>query len=413
MAENFNIETDFVDIDFDIEGVRGKAGKSAYELAVEAGYTGTLEQWLAEVHPETRVATLDDTMIADANVVKVVGIPTYVDDADFDKYAEYGITETGWYAFVRIAAKPGVTASDATVEGAEGFILAEDHVDVAVRYEVASMSKAVKITWGGETEIFVFEAEDLAIRNLDDRVTFYVYDVTKYTRWEFAPTADTTFDAKKFYWTLGADGEYSPAEVTAGDAVPAIYYEDLYTLTADETFATGKTYYTLADGVYTAAEVTAGEAVPEDTYYEHSYVLTGDAAFVDGKTYYTKSGTTYTAATVTAGEDVPTVYYAHSKVIFEGMVRNVTYYCNMTIDCPMEFILPVVEDEEHGCWFEIRCLHAGEYSMTLTPPSSDIKIATEHTQKEKEGINMINLHYTAINGVKVWRFLNTHSTIPA
>jgi hypothetical protein len=413
MAVDFNLGTNVESAEFDVKGIGGAPGKSAYDLAVLNGYKGSLERWLAEVHPETRVTSLDDTLIADANVIKVVGIPVFVGDTDFEKYAAYGINETGWYAFVRIAAKPGVTASDATIEGAAGFILADDHVNVAVRYEVASMAKAIKITWGGETEIFVFEAGDLAIRNLDDRVTFYVYDVAKYTRWEFAPTEDTTFDAKKFYWLLGADGEYSPAEVTAGEAVPAIYYEDFYALTTDETFATGKTYYTLADGVYTAAEVTAGETVPADTYYEHSYVLTGDVAFVEGKTYYTKSGTTYTAATVTAGEDVPTVYYAHSKVIFEGMVRNVTYCCNTTIDCPMEFVLPVVEDEEHGCWFEIRCLHAGEYSMTLTPPSSDIKIATEHTQKEKEGINMINLHYTAINGVKVWRFLNTHSTIPA
>lgn len=410
---DFLLEETVNEISFDVDGIAGAPGKTAYELAVKAGYTGSLERWLAEVHPETRVTSLDDTLIADANVIKVVGIPVFVGDDDFNKYAAYGITETGWYAFVRITPKPGVTAADATIEGAAGFILADDHVDVAVRYEVASLAKAIKITWGGETETFVFEAEDLAIRNLDDRVTFYVYDVAKYTRWEFAPTADTKFDAKKSYFTLGADGEYTPAEVTAGEDVPAIYYEDLYTLTADETFATGKTYYTLADGVYTAAEVTAGEAVPADTYYEHSYVLTGDAAFVEGKTYYTKSGTTYAAATVTAGEAVPTVYYAHSKVIFEGMVRNVTYRCNTIIDCPMEFILPEIEDETHGCWFEIRCQHAGEYSMTLTPPSPDIKIATEHTQKEKEGINMINLHYTVINGTKVWRFLNTHSTIPA
>lgn len=413
MAVDFNLGTNVESAEFDVYGIGGAPGKSAYELAVLNGYTGSLEQWLAEVHPETRVTSLDGTVLASANVVKAVGVPVYVKEATLSNYAEYGITETGWYIFARITAKPGVDASTATVDGAAGFITAADHVDVAVRYEVASLSKAIKVTWGDEAETFVFEADDLAIRNLDDRVTFYVYDVAEYTRWEFAPTADTTFDAKKFYWLLGADGEYTPAEVTAGEAVPAIYYEDFYALTADETFATGKTYYTLTDGAYTAATVTAGEAIPADTYYEHSYVLTGDAAFVEGKSYYTKSGTTYTAATVTAGEDVPTVYYVHSKVIFEGMVRNVTYRCNTIIDCPMEFILPEIEDETHGCWFEIRCQHAGEYSMLLTPPSSDIKIATEHTQKEKEGINMINLHYTAINGTKVWRFLNTHSTIPA
>lgn len=29
------------------------------------------------------------------------------------------------------------------------------------------------------------------------------------------------------------------------------------------------------------------------------------------------------------------------------------------------------------------------------------------------GVNMINLHYTVVDGVKIWRFMNTHSGIPA
>ena len=77
----------------------------------------------------------------------------------------------------------------------------------------------------------------------------------------------------------------------------------------------------------------------------------------------------------------------------------------------MEFILPEIEDDTHGAWFEIRCRHAGSYSITLLPPEG-VKIATEHTQKEKAGVNMINLHYTVVDGVKIWRFMNTCSTIP-
>jgi len=79
----------------------------------------------------------------------------------------------------------------------------------------------------------------------------------------------------------------------------------------------------------------------------------------------------------------------------------------------MEFILPTVDNDTHGCWFEIRCRHNGSYSMTLTPPDDTVKIATEHTQAETKGLNMINLHYTNVCGVKLWRFMNTHSTIPA
>ena len=28
-------------------------------------------------------------------------------------------------------------------------------------------------------------------------------------------------------------------------------------------------------------------------------------------------------------------------------------------------------------------------------------------------INMINLHYTSVAGLKMWRFMNTHSSVPA
>ena len=359
-----------------------------------------------------RVTSLTDLDLASGIIIEAVGTPIYLDENDLVQYDSYGLTETGWYVFARITAKAGTSAAGASVEGAAGYIIGEAYIDVAVRFEVAAVSQMVVVDWGEITESFVFKATDLAVRNLDYRVTFYVYDIEDYITWEYALTTDATFAAGKAYFIKEGD-EYTPAEVTAGDTVPAVYYEDLYTLTEDETFVDGKTYYTESDGVYTAAEVTTGEDVTAGTYYEHSYVQTEDETFADGKAYYTKSGSTYTQATVTAGEALPTVYYVHSKVIFEGMVRNVTYRCNTIIDCPMEFILPDIEDETHGCWFEIRCQHAGEYSMTLVPPSDDVKIATEHTQKEKEGINMINLHYTVVNGTKVWRFLNTHSTIPA
>lgn len=357
-----------------------------------------------------RVTTLDNTRLAGLSVIEAAGIPVYV--SDVAEYEEYNLTKTGWYVFARISAKPGVTVADTTtVEGAEGYILGEDHIDVAIRFEVAAVSQVVLVNWNGEDEeVFVFKATDLAVRNLDYRVTFYVYDIAPYASWEFTPATDATFTAGKYYYLKNGD-EYTLAEVTEGETVPAVYYEDLYTLTEDETFADGKTYYTESAGVYTAAEVTAGEAVTPDTYYEHAYVQTEDETFADGKAYYTKSGTTYTQATVTAGEALPTVYYVHSKVTFEGMVRNITYVCNTPIDCPVVFILPEVEDETHGCWFEIRFQHTGSFSSTLVVPEG-VKVATEHTQPETAGINSVDLHYTAIGGLKIWRFLNTHSSIP-
>jgi len=273
-----------------------------------------------------RVKAIEEEKTISADVFEVVGIPTFVSDPV--EYASFGLTDPGWYSFAEIRPKSGTTvdAGAVAVEGATGWYVEDGKVYAAVRFDVAAMSQPVTIGWGSYTETIIFKATDLAIRNLDQRVTFYVYDADPFTTWEYAPTTDTKFVAGKKYFTLEGD-EYTEAEVTAG------------------------------------ADVTEG-------------------------------------------------YYAHSKVIISGLVRNVTYRLNQIVDCPMEFILPEIDDETHGAWYEIRCRHAGTYSMTLTPPEG-VKIATEHTQKETAGINMINLHYTVVDGVKIWRFMNTHSSIPA
>lgn len=309
--------------------------QSLIEQAIAALNTGVeraeaaAQEAADSIDQARRVTSLDDTPLASTAVIEAVGAPVYV--SDVSAYADYGITSKGWYVFARIAAQAGVTVGEgAAVTGAAGAIITQgaDHVDVAVKFDVAALSQAVTVTWAeGNTERFVFKATDLAVRNLDYRVTFFVYDAAPYVRFEYARTTDTAFVANKRYYTKDGD-------------------------------------------TYTLAEVTTGAAVTANTYYNHS------------------------------------------KVIIEGLVRNITYKLDEPIDCPMEFILPDIEDETHGCWFEIRCHHLGEYSMTLTPPSSDIKVATEHTQKEAAGINMIQLHYTYVDGVKLWRFLNTKSTIP-
>ena len=194
------------------------------------------------------------------------------------------------------------------------------------------------------------------------------------------------------------------------------YYtkQDTYTETQDETFVDGKTYYILVDDEYLETAYTAGDTVAEqpDTYYEKSTTYTqASGEFEDGVTYYTYISNEYLPANVTVGEEIPS-YYVHSKVTFEGMTRNVTYVCNTPIDCPVTFNLPVIEDETHGAWFEIRFYHTGEYSSTLVTPEG-VKVATEHTQPEKAGFNTVDLHYSAIAGIKMWRFLNTHSTMPS
>lgn len=176
----------------------------------------------------TRVSSLDTTALAKGTSIEAVGIPVYVDNVS--QYAAYGITDKGWYVFARVAAPAGASVTaQTTVTGAAGYIAAAGatSVDVAVRFDTTAQSVPVTINWGAETDHFIFKASDLAVRNLDYRVTFYIYDIAPYCTWEYALTADTAFVANKQYYTKDGD-------------------------------------------VYTLAEVTAGEAVTADTYYNHS-----------------------------------------------------------------------------------------------------------------------------------------------
>lgn len=647
--------------------IKGDKG-DAYELT-----TADKREIADMVKERDRILPLDGSEIETGNIVVAVGIPAYVDDVN--QYAEYGITETGWYVFARILAKGGGFVS---VEGAAGYIASagDDHVDVAVRFEVAATSQIVDVNWSEYTERIVFQATDLAVRNLDYRVTFYVYDADEFATWHYKRSTDAVFVGTKYYteengvytqaavkahdhvpegtyythayvlaedevfqngtvyyskegsvytpvevvpgdplvpegadpapvyyvdqWTLTTDlrfvgtryyaehdgayeqiavkagepcsyynkvityplpgtvafvgteywtpdesdlgyaraavlageaipegeyythayqkltaagkfqegvryyklvgteyelqevtvgasyaknvyyidqwteqsgvfagtayylkqgGNYEQVPVFGGETIPAAYYTQAinYALTADEIFAAGKTYYIRNGNAFVEAEVVVGEAVTVGTYYEQ--IISWPQAtgtFEDGVTYYTAPAGVYTEAEVTVGETIPDdeycvqliswpqdiddefnaneTYYTyidgeyvevyavpgakipanlvHDKVVIQGLVRNVTYRLNEIVDCPMEFVLPEIEDDCHGAWFEIRCRHAGAYSMTLTPPEN-VKIATEHTQKETAGVNMINLHYTVVDGVKIWRFMNTHSSIPA
>lgn len=279
-----------------------------------------------------RPATITDAVAVD-QIIDLTGFLHYLDVDALPEYSAYNLTEKGWYAFASVSSGGKCVVSDAlVVTGADGYAAqrGDAHVDLALRFEAAAVSKTVVIDWGGYTQVIVFHATDLAIRNLDYRTTFYVYDAAESCSFSYA-------------------------------------------LTADETFTEGKNYYTQNGGAYELATVTAGETVPADTYYEHSKLT------INGNT----------------------------------LTPNVTYKFDQVIDCPSEFILPAVDDDTHGCWYEIRMRHAGTYSTTLVPPTGDVKIATEHTQAETAGINMIDLHYSHVAGVKVWRFMNTHSTIPA
>ena len=277
-----------------------------------------------------RITSLNASKLVCGETIEAIGIPVYVSATDIGQYSAYGIIDTGWYVFARIAAPKDVTVSaGTTVTGAAGSIITAGaaYVDVAVRFEVAAESQVVVVEWAsGDAETFIFKATDLAVRNLDYRTTFYVYDLSPFITWTYTA--------------------------------------------ASGTFAADKNYYTEADGVYTLAEVTVGETIPADTYY------------------------------------------VHSLLHIEGMARNITYKLDEIVDCPVEVALPEIASDGHGAWFEYQLRHNGEYSFTLLPPTEDVKAGTAQTQKIKAGINVVDLHYTEVDGTKIWTLINTHSDIP-
>lgn len=391
-----------------------------------------------------------------------------------------------------------MTAST-TVTGAAGSIVTPgaDHVDVAVKFDTAAQAQEVTVNWGAAESAYVFRATDLAIRNLDYRTTFYVYDLSPFAEWTFGLTKDATFVEGKTYYTKTGDtyaavpigsivaGDpvppvyhthayiltedetfqtgktyyirkdvYSAAAVTTGEAVDGEYYEHSYVLTEDETFQEGKTYYTESSGTYTAAEVEAGEAVEAGTYYEDAYALTEDETFQDGKTYYKKSlyaaatvtageavtpdtyyesvyslvetatfqegvayyayqGGTYALAEVTAGDSVPAVmYYDHKEITFAGMTRNVTYRLDALVDCPVKIVLAAIEDDGYGAWFEMQIRTNAGYSVTLEPPEG-VKVASNTLMNMGSCVNTLDLQYTDVDDVKIWRAMNTQSNFTA
>ena len=232
--------------------------------ALMKGVSDKVRDLKGSVLLEERISSLTETGLASESVVESIGIPVYVDDVA--GYSEYGLTETGWYIFARILSKDGgAIASGVTVEGADGSIITagEDHVDIAVRFDVASMSRQVTVNWGTETETFTFKATDLAIRNLDYRTTFYVYPLDEFIAWTYTETTDTSFVSGKHYYTKDENDVYTEAEVTEGEAVPAgTYY--VHSKARFEGFTRNITYrYT---GVIDCPIEIVLPDIPEDGY---------------------------------------------------------------------------------------------------------------------------------------------------
>lgn len=180
-----------------------------------------------------RVTSLNPVnTVSQPEIIEIIGIPTYISELELSNYSEYEITETGWYYFARVNAKSGYkVTTNTSIVGAAGYItpaLGDTYIDIAVKFEVAAMSRTIIIEWDtGNIDTIVFKATDLAVRNMDYRVTFYQYDLAPYCT---------------YTWQL-ASGTFNTAT---------------------------KSYYTLENGVYTKQTVTNGQSIPANTYYTHA-----------------------------------------------------------------------------------------------------------------------------------------------
>lgn len=237
---------------------------------------------------------------------------------------------------------------------------------------------------------------------------------TYYTHAYSLLTAAGKFAEDTRYYML-VDGEYVLQEVTVGASYAKNkYYVDTWTIVAPGASFVGTKYWITSDSAedgYEPAAVMAGETIPEETY--HLQVITWpqvtEGTFADGETYYQLDGAEYVPVEVTAGDEVP-LWYVHSKVIFQGMTRNISYRCNTLIDCPIEIVLPDIEENGYGAWYEIQMRYAGTYSCTLTLPEG-VKVGTTSTQAQTAGINVIDLHYVSVDGAKTWQLINTHTNL--
>ena len=137
-----------------------------------------IEEDIAVKQDALRVTGLESTSLCAGNVIEVVGVPEYV--SDVSKYSAYGITEAGWYSFARITAPDGNTTTGVTVAGAAGYVAGSNYVDVALLFGLTAETQVVTVKWSNATESYTFKANDLAVRNLDYRTTFYVYDILPY-----------------------------------------------------------------------------------------------------------------------------------------------------------------------------------------------------------------------------------------
>lgn len=244
----------------------------------------------------------------------------------------------------------------------------------------------------------------------------YVEDLTLYPEYNLTDSG--------WYVFSRIEGTTTPSTAIVGAAGYIITSDHIDVAIKFDTAATSKTVVIDWDGsvidtfIFKATDLAIRNLDYRTTYYEYdlddymtwTYALTTDTNFTAYKTYYTLENGEYIKAEIIYGDTIPSnTYYTHSKVRFEGMARNVTYKTDSIIDCPIEIVLPNIEDNGYGAWFEFKLRYNGQYSATLIPENNEVQLANDNIVKQTEGINVLDLHYTFTGGVKTWRLINTHT----
>ena len=172
-----------------------------------------------------------------------------------------------------------------------------------------------------------------------------------------ASVADFSLGGKTYYVKSGSVYErapetYSPYNeyylptytahaVTAGEAIVGLYYENVFVLTPDTVFVSGKNYY--LSSFAPDDTVALGAIVPGGIYYEKTegvFFLSTDATFVSGKTYYLAS--TYSAAEVTANAAVDGLYYELDGSVYTP-TQDATFDGEKTYYLPSSYVAASVD----------------------------------------------------------------------
>lgn len=224
------------EIDILLQNIKNNIStEDKYEIKVEKNEIvlinkTTLEKYKLPLEKDSqRVVSLSkDTQFSSDNIViETIDTPEYLEEKDLNLYLDYNLTSPGWYIFARINAKKNINVTNTfSISGVAGYkkpSIGATFVDVAIQFDVLAKSQLITINWGESSENFIFKATDLAVRNLDYRVTFYLYSIDDYTTWNYELTTDSAFLTNQKYY-IKNDNEYILANVTIGDNIPADTY---------------------------------------------------------------------------------------------------------------------------------------------------------------------------------------------